>query len=129
MNAPAAKRGRVAVIGAGPAGMAAALSVHQAGHDVILLERYPEARPAGNILNLWPPPIKALGLLGVDTDDLGRRASRSSARVSGHRRVVVNLPEDVVREYGGGFIGLLRPELYERLLAALRRACCRSTAR
>ena len=56
-----AARGRVAVIGCGPAGMAAALSLHQAGHDVSLLERYREARPAGNILNLWPPPIKALG--------------------------------------------------------------------
>ena len=51
--------------------MATAMSAHQAGHDVVLFERYPEARPAGNILNLWPPPIKALGLLGVDTDDLG----------------------------------------------------------
>ena len=37
-------------IGAGPAGMAAALSLHQAGHEVSLLERYREARPAGNIL-------------------------------------------------------------------------------
>ena len=51
--------------------MATALSVHQAGHDVMLLERYHQARPAGNILNLWPPPIKALGLLGVDINDLG----------------------------------------------------------
>ena len=72
MSTTPAKRGRVVVIGAGPAGMATALSVHQAGHDVILLERYHQARPAGNILNLWPPPIKALGLLGVDTDDLAR---------------------------------------------------------
>ena len=67
------RRGRVAVIGAGPAGMATALSVHQAGHEVLLLERYPRARAAGNILNLWPPPIKALGLLGVDITDLGAR--------------------------------------------------------
>ncbi len=67
-------RGRVAVVGGGPAGMAAALSLHQAGLDTVLLERYPEARPAGNILNLWPPPIKALGLMGVDTEDLGHRA-------------------------------------------------------
>jgi choline dehydrogenase-like flavoprotein len=56
-------RGRVAVVGAGPAGTATALSVHQAGHDVTLLERCPQARPAGNILNLWPPPVRALGLL------------------------------------------------------------------
>jgi len=111
--------GRVAVIGAGPAGMAAALSLHQAGHDVALFERYPQARPAGNILNLWPAPIKALGLLGVDTTDLGAPCASEFRNARGRRRVRVNLPEHVVRDYGGGFIGLLRPELYERLLAAL----------
>lgn len=113
------RRGRVAVIGAGPAGMATALSVHQAGHEVILLERYPRARPAGNILNLWPPPIKALGLLGVDTDDLGAPCRSEFRTAAGRTRVRVNLPEEVVRTYGGGFIGLLRPDLYERLVAAL----------
>jgi 2-polyprenyl-6-methoxyphenol hydroxylase-like FAD-dependent oxidoreductase len=119
MNEPTTKRGRVAVIGAGPAGMATALSVHQAGHDVILLERYPQARPAGNILNLWPAPIKALALLGVDIEDLGSPCQSEFRSVTGHRRVLVNLPDDIIRDYGGGFIGLLRPDLYERLLAAL----------
>lgn len=112
-------RGRVAVIGAGPAGMATALSVHQAGHEVVLLERYRQARPAGNILNLWPPPIKALGLLGVDTTDLGAPCYTEFRNAAGRTRVRVDLPDDVVAAYGGGFIGLLRPELYERLLAAL----------
>jgi 2-polyprenyl-6-methoxyphenol hydroxylase-like FAD-dependent oxidoreductase len=111
--------GRVAVIGAGPAGMAAALSIHQAGHDVILLERYPQARPAGNILNLWPPPIKALGLLGVDIDDLGAPCYTEFWSAGGRTRVRVELPDEVIDAYGGGFIGLLRPDLYERLLAAL----------
>ena len=119
MSTTPARRGRVAVIGAGPAGMATALSVHQAGHDVILLERYHQARPAGNILNLWPPPIKALGLLGVDTNDLGAPCYSEFRSATGHTRVRVDLPGEVVNDYGGGFIGLLRPELYERLLAAL----------
>ncbi|MDY7103036.1 MAG: NAD(P)/FAD-dependent oxidoreductase [Actinomycetota bacterium] len=113
------KRGRVAVVGAGPAGMATALSVHQAGHDVVLLERYPQARPAGNILNLWPPPIKALDLLGVDVEDLGAPCATEFRSVRGHTRVRVELPADVVADYGGGFIGMLRPDLYRRLLAAL----------
>jgi 2-polyprenyl-6-methoxyphenol hydroxylase-like FAD-dependent oxidoreductase len=112
-------RGKVAIIGAGPAGMAAALSVHQAGHDVVLLERYAEARAAGNILNLWPPPIKALGLLGVDTEDLGSPCDSEFSRNDSSVRALIRLPADVKRDYGGGFIGLLRPELYERLLAAL----------
>jgi 2-polyprenyl-6-methoxyphenol hydroxylase-like FAD-dependent oxidoreductase len=111
--------GRVAVIGAGPAGMATALSVHQAGHEVVLLERYRQARPAGNILNLWPPPIRALGLLGVDTTDLGAPCYTEFRNAAGRTRVRVDLPDDVVAAYGGGFIGLLRPDLYERLLAAL----------
>jgi 2-polyprenyl-6-methoxyphenol hydroxylase-like FAD-dependent oxidoreductase len=119
MSASAARRGRVVVVGAGPAGMAAALSLHQAGHHVLLLERYPQARPAGNILNLWPPPIKALGLLGVDTADLGAPCESQFRRVDGRVRCTVRLPGDVIRDYGGGFIGLLRPELYERMAAAL----------
>jgi 2-polyprenyl-6-methoxyphenol hydroxylase-like FAD-dependent oxidoreductase len=123
------RKGRVAVVGAGPAGMATALSVHQAGHDVVLLERYPQARPAGNILNLWPPPIKALALLGVDTTDLGAPCYTEFRSAAGRTRVRVNLPEHVVREYGGGFIGLLRPDLYERLLAALPPSILRNNSR
>ena len=119
MNTVPPRRGRVAVVGAGPAGMATALSVHQAGHDVTLLERYPQARPAGNILNLWPPPVRALGLLGVDIEDLGAPCYSEFRSVSGRVRVRVNLSDDVLAKYGGGFIGLLRPDLYERMLAAL----------
>jgi 2-polyprenyl-6-methoxyphenol hydroxylase-like FAD-dependent oxidoreductase len=119
MSTTPARRVRVVVVGAGPAGMATALSVHQAGHEVMLLERYPQARPAGNILNLWPPPVKALGLLGVDTGDLGAPCYTEFRSVAGHVRVRVNLSQDVLDEYGGGFIGLLRPDLYERMLAAL----------
>lgn len=112
-------RGRVAVVGAGPAGMATALSIHQAGHEVVLLERYAHARPAGNVLNLWPPPIKALGLLGVDTHDLGAPCYTEFRSAKGRTRVRIELPDDVIRDYGGGFIGLIRPDLYERMLAAL----------
>jgi len=99
--------------------MAAALSLHQAGHEVSRIERYKEARPAGNILNLWPPPIKALGLMGVDVTDFGAPCQSEFRSSRGKVRAVVRLPKDVVDTYGGGFIGLLRPELYERLLAAL----------
>ncbi|MGY1802455.1 FAD-dependent oxidoreductase [Blastococcus sp. SYSU D00922] len=112
-------RGRVAVLGAGPAGMAAALGAIRAGHDVVVYERYREARPAGNILNLWPPPLKALRALGVDTEDLGAPTHSEFRNVRGKVRVDVKLDEDVKQAFGGGFIGLLRPELYERMLAAI----------
>src|SRR3954470_21165657 len=116
---PTVRPGRVAVLGAGPAGMAAALGALKAGHDVVVYERYREARPAGNILNLWPPPVKALRALGVDTEDLGAPTDTEFRNVQGKVRVRVKQDEDVRKAYGGGFIGLLRPELYERMLAAI----------
>ncbi|MBN9629669.1 MAG: FAD-dependent monooxygenase [Actinobacteria bacterium] len=109
----------IVVLGGGPAGMASALSLHTAGHPVIILERYPEARPAGNILNLWPPPIKALRAMGVDTTDLGAPCHTTFRSASGHVRADIRIPERVREEFGGGFIGMLRPDLYERMLAAL----------
>ncbi|WP_112261352.1 FAD-dependent oxidoreductase [Lentzea terrae] len=111
--------GRVAILGAGPAGMAAALSIAQAGHDVVVYERYREARPAGNILNLWPPPLKALRALGVDINDFGSPTDTEFRSISGRVRVDVKQDPQTKRSYGGGFIGLLRPELYERMLAAI----------
>src|SRR3954468_21138661 len=112
-------KGRVAIVGAGPGGMATALALHRGGFEVALYERYGEIKAAGNILNLWPPPQKILRLLGVDTEDLGAPANATFRRSDGRVRAVVNLPEDVQREYGGGFIGLLRWGLYQRMLAAL----------
>ncbi len=109
----------IVIIGAGPAGMAAALSLHAVGLSPVLLERYPQARPAGNILNLWPPPIKALREMGVDTEDLGAPCHTTFRNVHGHVRADIQIPPDVIKEYGGGFIGLLRPELYRRMLAAI----------
>lgn len=117
MNHPSP--GRVAVLGAGPAGMAAALGAIRAGHQVTVYERYREARPAGNILNLWPPPLKALRSLGVDTDDLGAPTDSEFRNMRGKVRVRVKLDQAVKDEFGGGFIGLLRPELYRRMLAAI----------
>jgi 2-polyprenyl-6-methoxyphenol hydroxylase-like FAD-dependent oxidoreductase len=125
MSTPRPAPGRVAVLGAGPAGMAAALGIIKAGHQVVLYERYREARPAGNILNLWPPPLKALRALGVDTTDLGAPTDSEFRSIRGNVRVRVKLDPEVKRAYGGGFIGLLRPELYARMLAAIPPGCIR----
>ncbi len=109
----------VVVLGAGPAGMAAGLALHTAGIPAVILERYPEARPAGNILNLWPPAIKALELMGVDTADLGAPCHSTFRNARGRVRADVKIPNDVVARYGGGFIGMLRPDLYRRMLSAI----------
>src|SRR3954469_7786146 len=109
----------IVVLGGGPAGMASALALHTAGHLVVILERYKEARPAGNILNLWPPPIKALGEMGVDIEDLGAPCHTTFNSAKGHLRADIRIPQDVQDKYKGGFVGMLRPDLYRRMLAAL----------
>jgi 2-polyprenyl-6-methoxyphenol hydroxylase-like FAD-dependent oxidoreductase len=110
----------IAVLGCGPAGMASALALRAVGLDVRVYERYAEARPAGNILNLWPPPIRALEEMGVDVTDLGAPCHGTFRNAyDDHVRADVKLPDDVVQRYGGGFIGMLRPVLYERMLAAI----------
>lgn len=109
----------IAILGSGPAGMAAALGLITAGHEVVVYERYREARPAGNILNLWPPPIKALQDMGVDTEDLGAPCHTTFRSAGGHVRADIQIPENVIEQYGGGFIGMLRPDLYSRMLDAI----------
>ena len=79
-------RGRIAIVGAGPGGMAAALAHHRLGYEVALYERYREIKAAGNILNLWPPPQKVLQVLGVDTTDLGAPCHTEFRRHDGRLR-------------------------------------------
>lgn len=109
----------IAIIGGGPAGMAAALALLKTGRQVRIYERYREARPAGVILNLWPPPIRALQEMGVDVEDLGAPCRGTFHNAEGHLRAAYRLPQEVVDKYGGGFIGLLRPDLYRRMIAAI----------
>jgi 2-polyprenyl-6-methoxyphenol hydroxylase-like FAD-dependent oxidoreductase len=99
--------------------MSAAISILQAGHDVTLLERYAQVKPAGNILNLWPPPIRALRYMEVDLEDIGGACDAEFRSGTGRPRAKIVMPEAVTAEFGGGFLGLLRPLLYERLQAAL----------
>lgn len=116
----------IAILGARPAGMACALGLMRVGHHVRIFERHPEARPAGNTLNLWPPPIRALEEMGVDVTDLGAPCHTTFRSVTGRVRADIRLPSDVVDRYHGGFIGMLRPDLYERMLAAIPRGVLRS---
>ena len=112
-------RGRVAVIGAGPAGMATALSVTRPATRSCCSSGIRRPAPRATSSTCGRRRSGPCGLLGVDTEDLGAPCYTEFRSVGGRTRVRVTLPDDIVRDYGGGFIGLLRPGLYERLLAAL----------
>jgi hypothetical protein len=64
-------------------------------------------------------PQKVLKLIGVDVPDLGALCHSISVRQDEKLRADLGLPPEVEREYGRGFIGLLRTGLYSRTQAAL----------
>lgn len=63
----------VLIVGAGPAGAAAAIGLAGAGHRVVLVERerFPRTKPCGELLT--PRGAAAVGSLGVDPEALGHR--------------------------------------------------------
>lgn len=64
-RATGAQRTRVIVVGGGIAGLAAALRMHQAGWDVVVIERAPARRSSGYLVNLHGPGYDAAERLGL----------------------------------------------------------------
>jgi 2-polyprenyl-6-methoxyphenol hydroxylase-like FAD-dependent oxidoreductase len=56
---------RVTVVGAGLGGLAAAVALHRAGHDVLVRERAPELRETGAGIGIMPNGVLALDALGL----------------------------------------------------------------
>jgi 2-polyprenyl-6-methoxyphenol hydroxylase-like FAD-dependent oxidoreductase len=113
---------RIAVVGCGSAGPAAATLLRRQGHDVILFERAPECRPVGAGFLLQPSGMAVLRELGIGDDVLAR-----GARV-GRLHVVDRDGGDLLdlryAELGEGLhgIGLHRPVLLHFLLEAMHEA-------
>jgi salicylate hydroxylase len=83
----------VAVAGAGPAGLAAALCLHRDGHRVTVFERFSAPQPIGAGLMLQPTGLAVLRELGLAEKVLarGRRIDRMFGRVLPSRRTVLDL--------------------------------------
>jgi salicylate hydroxylase len=71
----------IAIIGAGIGGLAAAIALRQAGHDVRVFERTARFNRVGADINLTPNAVHALDKLGVG-DILRRTAARPTHRIS-----------------------------------------------
>lgn len=68
----------IAIVGAGPAGLALALYLHRAGHSVRFFERFPKPGPVGSGLMLQPTGMEILRDLGLANrmQGLGSRIDR-----------------------------------------------------
>ncbi|MFD2357649.1 FAD-dependent monooxygenase [Nonomuraea ferruginea] len=63
---------RIAVVGAGLGGVAVAVGLHRAGHEVTLLERGAALREKGTGIAIMPNGLRALDALGLAEDVRGR---------------------------------------------------------
>ncbi len=70
------KRLSIGIAGAGPGGLAAALALKRAGHDVIVFDQFDQPKPLGSGLILQPT-----GLAVLDWLDLGARMRGLGARI------------------------------------------------
>lgn len=66
----------IAICGAGPAGLSAALALHRCGHRITLFDQFDQPRPLGSGLILQPTGLAVLDWLGV-----GRRIRSLGARI------------------------------------------------
>ena len=118
----------IAIAGAGPAGLAAALYLARAGHRVTIFERFETPAPVGSGLILQPTGLTVLDDLGLLADiiALGSRIDRLHGADATSGRTVLDVRYDAQK---GGRFGLAvhRAALFGVLFA--RRAGCRDRHR
>jgi salicylate hydroxylase len=109
----------IAIAGAGPAGLSAALAVHRAGHRVTLFEQFETPRPLGSGIVLQPPGLAVLDWLGLGDRirALGARIDRLYGRACDSNRVVLDVRYAALGELRG--IAVHRGALFNVLLEAV----------
>jgi len=117
-------------VGAGIAGLGAAIALRRAGLDAVVWEREPELREVGAGLTLWPNALHALRRLGVADAVLRAGARLTSGSVHSWRGArVVSTGLDLERLFGAPAVGIHRADLQRILLAAAGAETVRQDAR
>jgi 2-polyprenyl-6-methoxyphenol hydroxylase-like FAD-dependent oxidoreductase len=112
---------RIAVIGAGTAGAAAATLLARAGHEVSVFERVPDPKPIGAGIVLQPTGLAVLEHLGLRERVVERGARLAALRcLTRGGRAIVNLAYENVAEAFFG-LGTHRGLLFEALMDAMVR--------
>jgi 2-polyprenyl-6-methoxyphenol hydroxylase-like FAD-dependent oxidoreductase len=106
----------IAIIGAGPAGLAAALYLRRAGHRVSIFERFDAAAPVGSGLMLQPTGLSILHDLKLLPAIMarGHRIDRLRGSDAKSGRVVLDVRYDALRSGRFG-LGVTRSALFDVL--------------
>lgn len=114
---------KISIAGAGIGGLATAIALTRAGHDVRIFEAVKDIRPLGVGINLLPQAVRILSGLGV-TDDLLAQgvATRELAYFNRHGQQIWTEPRGEHAGFDAPQISISRGALQWTLLAHARRA-------
>ena len=110
----------IAVCGAGPAGLAAALALSRQGHRITVFEQFEQPKPLGSGLILQPTGLAVLDWLGLGTRmrKLGSRIDRLYGKACGSGRVVLDVRYEALGAARG--LAVHRAALFNVLFEAVQ---------
>lgn len=114
---------RVAIIGAGPGGVSAALSLVRQGYDVRLCERQASPIALGGGVLLSVPVLAVLRHYGIDISQFGAFTRTQFLSHKGKLRCTVNFNPQIEKHMGipGWHYGVLRATAFKQMLDHLER--------
>jgi len=104
----------IAIIGCGPAGLAAAIALHDIGEQVCLFEQFDQPGPVGSGLMLQPTGLEVLARWGLraSVENLGQRIDGMLGRIAPDGKVVLDINYNVLSSHRSNIKSNGNNELY-----------------